>query len=157
AVPLRPDDRWDRSPLTPCSCCCVVAAGRPLTGLASCELLFGTRLRDPREEGADLGFPVPPVAPQGPDRRQLAGVCPACDRCGSHGEHRCDLRRGKQGLSLGRACRHVYGLSSWTGTAILRLLYSAPCGVCRGCPIWPTETILPSPAVTSRPPGAKIL
>ena len=30
-------------------------------------------------------------------------------------------------------------------------------GACRGCPIWPTETILPSPAVTSRPPGAKIL
>src|SRR5215472_5863692 len=27
----------------------------------------------------------------------------------------------------------------------------------RRCPIWPTGTILPSPAVTSRPPGAKIL
>ena len=42
--------------------------------------------------------------------------------------------------------------------AILRLLLClAPGGACRGCPIWPTETILPSPAVTSRPPGAKIL
>ena len=28
-------------------------------------------------------------------------------------------------------------------------------GACRGCPIWSTQTILPSPAVTSRPPGAK--
>src|SRR6202042_1785092 len=33
----------------------------------------------------------------------------------------------------------------------------APWGACRGCPIWPTETILPSPAVTRRPPGAKFL
>src|SRR5216683_6961866 len=42
--------------------------------------------------------------------------------------------------------------------AILRLLLClAPGGACRGCPIWPTETILPSPAVTSRPPGAKFL
>jgi hypothetical protein len=30
-------------------------------------------------------------------------------------------------------------------------------GACRGCPIWPTRTILPSPAVTRRPPGAKFL
>jgi hypothetical protein len=28
-------------------------------------------------------------------------------------------------------------------------------GACRGCPIWSTQAILPSPAVTSRPPGAK--
>src|SRR5579859_7758209 len=34
---------------------------------------------------------------------------------------------------------------------------SLPCGACRGCPIWPTETILPSPGVTSRPPRAKFL
>ena len=33
----------------------------------------------------------------------------------------------------------------------------APPGTCRGCPIWSTQTILPSPAVTSRPPGAKFL
>src|SRR5215469_10991408 len=31
----------------------------------------------------------------------------------------------------------------------------SPAGACRGCPIWSTQTILPSPAVTSRPPGAK--
>ena len=30
-------------------------------------------------------------------------------------------------------------------------------GARRGCPIWSTQTILPSPAVTSRPPGAKFL
>jgi hypothetical protein len=29
-------------------------------------------------------------------------------------------------------------------------------GACRGCPIWSAQTILPSPAVTSRPPGAKV-
>jgi hypothetical protein len=29
------------------------------------------------------------------------------------------------------------------------------CVCCSGCPIWSTQTILPSPAVTSRPPGAK--
>ena len=28
-------------------------------------------------------------------------------------------------------------------------------GACRGCPIWSTQTILPSPAVTSRQPGAQ--
>ena len=37
------------------------------------------------------------------------------------------------------------------------VLPGAPWGACRGCPIWPTETILPSPAVTRRPPGAKFL
>src|SRR5580698_11635707 len=34
---------------------------------------------------------------------------------------------------------------------------AAPYGACHRCPIWPTETILPSPAVTSRPPRAKFL
>ena len=32
----------------------------------------------------------------------------------------------------------------------------APFGACRGCPIWSTVTILPSPAVTKRPPGAEV-
>src|SRR2546421_11052986 len=41
--------------------------------------------------------------------------------------------------------------------AVLVLPGAPPCGACRGCPIWPTETILPSPAVTRRPPGAKFL
>src|SRR6185437_7777237 len=35
---------------------------------------------------------------------------------------------------------------------------SAPfSGTCHGCPIWSTVTILPSPAVTMRPPGAEVL
>src|SRR5215471_17884670 len=34
--------------------------------------------------------------------------------------------------------------------------FLAPGGACRGCPkMTPTETILPSPGVTSRPPGAR--
>src|SRR5215831_12648104 len=46
---------------------------------------------------------------------------------------------------------------SWTVLRSCVVAPPAPPGACRGCPIWPTETILPSPAVTSRPPGAKIL
>ena len=50
------------------------------------------------------------------------------------------------------------GLSSWTSVAILRSCFAwCSMGACRGCPLWPTETILPSPAVTRRPPGAKFL
>src|SRR6266496_3512490 len=128
-------------------------------GAAACgECSFRARLRDPRKQGTDLGLPVAAVAAESPDGRQLSGLCPARDRLGVHAEHRRDLSRRQQRLSLGRACRHMYGLSSWTGRyydpAFLSL---APRGARRGCPIWPTQTILPSPAVTSRPPGAKIL
>ena len=156
-----------RPPLTPCPRysipCCWLATGRPRgRSRPPCPIAYGrssfrTWLRYPREQGTDLGLPVPAVAAEGTDRRQLAGLCPACDRLGIHPEHGRYLCRREQRLGLGRACGHMYGLSSWTGTAILRGCYLAPPGACRGCPIWPTETILPSPAVTSRPPGAKIL
>src|SRR5690242_4402453 len=71
---------------------------------------FRTWLRDPREQGTDLGLPVPTVAAEGTDRRQLAGLCPACDGLGIHPEHGRHLCRREQRLGLGRACGHMYGL-----------------------------------------------
>jgi hypothetical protein len=86
-------------------------------------------LRDARQQSADLGLPVPAVSPQGPDRRELPCLRPSRDRFRVHPEHRCDLGRREQRLGLGCACRHVDGLSSWTGTAILRLrLFLTPVG-----------------------------
>ena len=131
-----------------------------------CATSLRTWLRNAREQSADLRLAVPAMTPEGADGRELASLRPARDGLGVHAEHRGDLCRCQQGFSFGCACRHLYGLSSWTSTAILRCssllapggaCVLAPGGACRGCPIWPTETILPSPAVTSRPPGAKIL
>src|SRR5215472_11036521 len=117
---------------------------------------LGALLRNTREQCTNLSLPVAPVSPQRADRGQFAGLRPACDGLGVDTEHRGDLSWRQQWLSLWCTCGHVRGLSSWTSAAILRLLvlHGAPCGACRGCLIWPTETILPSPAVTRRPPGA---
>ena len=122
------------------------------------QMSLRTLLRDTRQQSSNLCLPVSAVAAEGSDRRQLSGLGPPRYGLRVSPEHRCDLRWGKQRLGLWCTCRHSYGLSSWTGTAILRVLLCwLPRGACRGCPIWSTQTILPSPAVTSRPPGAKFL
>jgi len=82
----------------------------PLCPIAYGDSSFRTWLRDPREQGTDLGLPVPTVAAEGTDRRQLAGLCPACDGLGIHPEHGRHLCRREQRLGLGRACGHMYGL-----------------------------------------------
>ena len=120
---------------------------------------FRPLLRDTREQRTDLGLPVPAVTPERADGGQLASLRPPRDGLRVDSEHRRDLVWREQRLGLGCACRHVCGLSSWTGTSILRLLlYLAlrPELVVDAL-IWPTETILPSPDVTSRPPSAKFL
>ena len=119
---------------------------------------LGTLLRNTREQCTNLSLPVAPVSPQRADRGQFSGLRPSCDGLGVDAKHRGDLRGRQQRLGLWCTCGHVCGLSSWTSVAIPVLLVrpSAPWGACRGCPIWPTETILPSPAVTRRPPGAKL-
>src|ERR1700678_2613829 len=88
--------------------------------MAGYRVLLHALLRNPREQCANLGLPVPAVTPERTDGGQLAGLRPPGDGLRVHSEHRRDLRWGKQRLGLGCACRHVYGLSSWTGTAILR-------------------------------------
>jgi hypothetical protein len=75
----------------------------------------------PRAERGPLS-PCTAVTTERPDGRQLAGLCPPGDGLWVHPEHCCDLCRRQQWLSLWCACRHVYGLSSWTGTAILRFV-----------------------------------
>ena len=117
---------------------------------------LGTLLRNTREQCTNLSLPVSPVSPQRADRGQFSGLRPSCDGLGVDAKHRGDLRGRQQRLGLWCTCGHVCGLSSWTSVAIPVLLVrpGAPWGACRGCPIWPTETILPSPAVTRRPPGA---
>src|SRR5260370_22655105 len=120
---------------------------------------LGTLLRNTREQCTNLSLPVAPVSPQRADRGQLSGLRPSCDGLGVDAKHCGDLRGRQQRLGLWCTCGHVCGLSSWTSVAILRFLC---CLVLRGepvgdVPIWPTETILPSPAVTRRPPGAKFL
>jgi len=120
---------------------------------------LGALLRNTREQCTDLSLPVPPVSPQRADRGQFAGLRPPCDGLGVDTEHRGDLRGCQQWLGLWCTCGHVRGLSSWTSVAILRC-----------CTAWcsmgsesgmskfgPTGTILPSPPVTRRPPGAKFL
>src|SRR5437762_13250417 len=120
---------------------------------------LGALLRNTREQCTNLSLPVAPVSPQRADRGQFAGLCPACDGLGVDAKHRGDLRGRQQRLGLWCTCGHVRGLSSWTSGVILRFLC---CLVLRGervgdVQIWPTGTILPSPAVTRRPPGAKFL
>jgi hypothetical protein len=116
-------------------------------------------LRDTRKQGANLGLPVAAVTTQSADRGQLASLRPPRDGLGVDSEHRRDLSWREQRLGLGCACGHVCGLSSWTGTSIRRLLacLRPTWGLVVDALVWPIETILPSPDVTSRPPRAKIL
>ena len=115
-------------------------------------------LRDAREQGTNLRLAVPTVAAQSPNGRQLSSLCPPCDRFRIYSEHSCDLGRRKQRLSLWGTCRHYDGLSSWTLSCDPASdVFMAPFRACLGCPIWSTVTILPSPAVTMRPPGAEVL
>jgi hypothetical protein len=83
---------------------------------------------------------------------------PACDGLGVDAEHRGDLRGRQQRLGLWCTCGHVRGLSSWTSGAILHSCVTwcsvgSESGMSR---YGPTRTILPSPPVTRRPPGAKV-
>ena len=83
-------------------------------------VLLRTRLRAAREQGTDLSLPVPAVTAQGTDRREFAGLRPPRHGLGIHAKHRRNLGRRQKRFSFGCACRHVYGLSSRTSTAILR-------------------------------------
>src|SRR5215470_6741403 len=91
----------------------------PLLLSVPCARSLRTRLRNAREQGADLRLAVPAVTAESADGRELASLGPSCDGLGIHAEHRGDLCRCQQRFSFGRACRHVYGLSSWTSTADL--------------------------------------
>src|SRR5262249_17732431 len=124
--PLRRDPLLPRIPCHSIPCCWLVT-GRPprpvltpLGAIAYGHSSFRTWLRDPREQGADLGLPVPTVAAEGTDRRQLSGLCPASHRLGIHPEHGRHLCRREQRLGLGRACGHVYGLPFLDRYTILR-------------------------------------
>jgi hypothetical protein len=107
------------------------------------------RLRDPRMPRSVLtDWPCADARP---------GSDTTC--CCTHGSLGCRCK----GRSRRHPRRHLQdlGLQAWT-LALDRLitLTSGSSGSRLepyGCPIWPTETILPSPAVTSRPLGAKIL
>ena len=98
------DGRWAVVPLLPPASCYYPVTGRPpRRSRPPCPIAYGrssfrTWLRDPREQGTDLGLPVPAVAAEGTDRRQLAGLCPACDRLGIHPEHGRHLCRREQRL-----------------------------------------------------------
>jgi len=144
-VPI-PAPPW---PLRTESCAAAGRAYRLPPGSRRCVLLRAL-LRDTSEQCPDFRLPVPAVPAKGTDRSQFPGLGPPRDGLRVNPEHGRDLCWGQQRLGLWRTCRHVDGLSSWTGTAILR-----SCVSCSGCPLWSTQTILPSPAVTSRPPGAK--
>src|SRR5581483_5370892 len=73
-------------------------------------------LRDACQQCANLCLPIPAVTAKRTDGCELASLRPPRNGLGVDPEHRGDLRRREQGLSLGCACRHMYGLSSWTGT-----------------------------------------
>ncbi len=79
-------------------------------------------LRDASEQCPDFRLPVPAVPAKGTDGSQLPGLGPPRDGLRVNPEHGRDLCWGQQRLGLWRTCRHVDGLSSWTGTAILRFL-----------------------------------
>ena len=122
------------------------------------QALLRALLRNASKQGANFGLTVATVAAQSPNGRQFSGLCPPCDRFRVHSEHCCDLSRCKQRLGLWGSCRHYYGLSSWTLSCDpASVVFMAPFRACLGCPIWSTVTILPSPAVTMRPPGAEVL
>lgn len=96
----------------------------PLAPIApgSGQALLRTLLRDPREQGANFCLSVPAVTAERADGRQLSRLSPTGDGFRVHPEHCRDLCRCQQRLGFWCACRHVYGLSSWTGTAILRFV-----------------------------------
>src|SRR5579875_992638 len=148
-----------RPPIPLNECCRCHREPRCAASGAGGRRSLGALLRYTREQCTNLGLPVAPVSPQRADRRQLPGLRPPRDGLGVDAKHRGDLRRRQQRLGFGCACGHVRGLSSWTSAAILRFvcLPGAPRGAWWGCPLWSTGTILPSPAVTRRPPGAKFL
>jgi hypothetical protein len=83
---------------------------------------FRALLRDAREQCPNLCLPVPAVTAKGTDGGQFPGLGPPRDGLWVNPEHGRDLCWGQQRLGLWRTCRHVDGLSSWTGTAILRFL-----------------------------------
>ena len=121
------------------------------------QALLRALLRDSRKQGTNLRLTVPTVAAQSPNGRQLSSLRPPCDRFRIYSEHCCDLGRRKQRLSLWGTCRHYDGLSSWTLSCDPASdVFLAPFRACLGCPIWSSVTILPSPAVTMRPPGAGV-
>jgi hypothetical protein len=99
-----------------------LATNCQVRGLASLRAL----LRNSREQGAYFCLPVPAVSAERTYGSQLPGLGPPCDGFRVNPEHGRYLCWGQQRLGLWRACRHVDGLSSWTGTAILRFLCLAP-------------------------------
>src|SRR5215472_4895618 len=120
---------------------------------------LGALLRNTREQCTNLSLPVSPVSPQRADRGQFASLRPPCDGLGVDTEHRGDLRGRQQWLGLWCTCGHVLWpllLDQCCDPAFLccMVLHGERVGDVH---IWPTGTILPSPAVTRRPPGAKFL
>src|SRR6266566_1418521 len=99
-----------------------VTAAPALSAPGNCQALLRALLRDAREQCANFSLPVPTVTAERADGRQLAGLGPSGDGLRVHPEHGRDLCWCQQRLGLWCACRHVYGLSSWTGTAILRFV-----------------------------------
>ena len=95
--------------------------------------------------------------PQRADRGQFAGLRPPCDGLGSTR----NIVATSAGVNSGSASVYVRTCVWPLPGPVLRScvlgIAGAPWGACRGCRIWPTGTILPSPAVTCRPPGAKFL
>src|ERR1022692_2256246 len=88
------------------------------------QALLRALLRDPRKQGTNLRLTITTVAAERPDRRQLSGFGPTCHCLRVNPEHCCDLCRCQQRLGLWGTCRHLDGLSSWTGNSILRVLRS---------------------------------
>ena len=86
------------------------------------QVSLRTLLRNSREQCANLCLPIPTVPAERTNGSQLPGFGPPCDGLRVNPEHGRDLCWGQQRLGLWRACRHVDGLSSWTGTAILRFI-----------------------------------
>jgi len=74
-----------------------VAPGR---GQAS----FRALLRDARQKGADLSLPVPAVAAESPDRRELSCLRPPGHCLRVNPEHRRDFRGRKQRLGFWCTC-----------------------------------------------------
>ena len=119
---------------------------------------LGALLRNTREQCTNLSLPVAPVSPQRADRGQFPAFAHRVTVLGS--------TRNIVATSAGVNSDSASGVRADICVAsppgpVLRsyvpVVPDAPWGACRGCPIWPTETILPSPAVTRRPPGAKFL
>jgi len=132
--PVRRPDRRGRPPLANFASPQVVARYRTSARPARCapgcgQVSLRALLGNARQQSAHLCFPIPSVTTKGPDRCELPGLGPSRDRFRVNPEHCGDLGRRKQRLGLRCTCRHFDGLSSWTGTAILRVwLFLAPLG-----------------------------